>query len=418
MKKSAVSQLLIFFALAYFAQGIGQYSGLIFQPLTYFLKEVLHMNASQITTYLSVLIIPWAIKPIYGLISDCLPLFGLRRKAYLLLMSLISACAFLWLSGVTAISAIICALFITAVGTAFSDVLVDAVMVERGQETGMTRHFQGQQWLWFNIAGVVTSLAGGLLCQYLPPASALHMAALIAMLAPLSVMVTTWLFVKEEKTPASVAQLKATAKGLGNAIRSPALWTATAFMVFWKLHPGFGMPLYYHLSDHLQFSQALIGQLNAVHSFGHILGALIFSHLLADRMSTVNLIKLAISLSVVATLAYLAMNSPLTAFVLYMFTGAIAQIASLAIYTMAAEACPKQAEAFTFALLMSFCNLAGQGSQIIGSQLYDNVFQHQLAPVIVISAICAAACFLFVPLIAKVSTSPTEKPTEESTETV
>lgn len=402
MKHNSVTHLLIFFAVVYFAQGIGQYSGLINQPLTFYLKDVLHMNASQITNYLAVLTIPWAIKPIYGLISDCLPIFGYRRRIYLLLLSLVAAGGFLFLAGASSTQAIIHALLLTAVGTAFSDVLVDAIMVERGQETGLVRQFQGQQWLWFNIAGIVTSLLGGALCQYLPPTSALHTAALIAMLAPLAVITTSWLIVKEERSPASIQQLKSTVNGLKLALRSPVLWVAIAFTIVWKLHPGFGMPLYFHLTNQLHFDQAFIGQLNAYHSGGHVLGALIFSHYLADRLSTVNLIKLAVGLSVVATLSYLLLNSPLIAITLYMLTGAVAQIASLAMYSMAAEACPKQAEAFTFAMLMSLANLAGQGSQIIGSQLYVDVFHNQLAPVIFISAVCAASCFIFVPIIRKV----------------
>lgn len=402
MKQKEIKHLLIFFSVVYFAQGIGQYSGLINQPLTFYLKDVLHMDASQITNYLAVLTIPWAIKPIYGLLSDCLPLNGYRRKAYLLLMSLVAAGGFLWLTGATDTQTIIHALLLTALGTAFSDVLVDAIMVERGQETGLVRHFQGQQWLWFNIAGVVTALIGGILCQYLPPASALHTAALIATLAPLAVIITTWLIVKEERSPASLKQLKSTVNGLKLAIRSPVLWTAMAFTVVWKLHPGFGMPLYFHLTNQLHFSQAFIGQLNAFHSGGHILGALLFTHYLADRFSTVNLIKLAVGLSVAATLSYLLLNSAFTAIVLYVLTGTIAQIASLAMYSMAAEACPKQAEAFTFAMLMSLANLAGQGSAIIGLKLYVDVFHNQLAPVILISALCAAACFVFLPLIRKV----------------
>lgn len=403
MKQNVVSHLLIFFAVAYFAQGIGQYSGLINQPLTYYLKDVLHMDASQITNYLAVLTIPWAIKPLYGLLSDCLPLFGYRRKAYLLLMNLVAAFGFLLLAGSTDPQAIIQALLLTAAGTAFSDVLVDAIMVERGQETGLVKRFQGQQWLWFNMAGIGTALVGGALCQYLPPASALHTAALIATLAPLAVIITSWLIVKEKQSPASLDQLKSTGHGLKQALRSPILWVAMAFTVAWKLHPGFGMPLYFHLTNELHFSQAFIGQLNAYHSAGHVLGALIFSHYLADRLSTVNLIKLAVGLSVISTLSYLLLNSPLIAIALYMLTGSIAQIASLAMYSMAAEACPKQAEAFTFAMLMSLANLSGQGSAMIGSHLYVDVFHNQLGPVIVISAICAGACFLFVPLIGKVA---------------
>ena len=38
------------------------------------------------TMYMSIIHIPWSIKIIYGLLSDNVPLFGTRRKSYLILM--------------------------------------------------------------------------------------------------------------------------------------------------------------------------------------------------------------------------------------------------------------------------------------------------------------------------------------------
>ena len=48
--------------------------------------------------------------------------------------------------------------FLTALGIASSDVLVDALMVENGQKTGLIKQFQSQQWMWFNIAAGSSAL--------------------------------------------------------------------------------------------------------------------------------------------------------------------------------------------------------------------------------------------------------------------
>jgi BT1 family len=37
----------------------------------------------QVTASLTVLTLPWVTKPLYGIFSDFVPLFGCRRKAYL-----------------------------------------------------------------------------------------------------------------------------------------------------------------------------------------------------------------------------------------------------------------------------------------------------------------------------------------------
>jgi len=78
-----VNQQWLWFNIALMAAAIlgGQLVGLIAQPLNYYLKEVHGWTAFQVTAFLTVFNLPWIIKPVYGLISDFLPLFGYRRKS-------------------------------------------------------------------------------------------------------------------------------------------------------------------------------------------------------------------------------------------------------------------------------------------------------------------------------------------------
>ena len=89
---------MLFFALVYVVEGIGQTGGLIAQPLNYFLKEQYGWTPVQVTAYLTVLNLPWIIKPVYGIVSDFLPLFGDRRKSYLVLANLMAAGAYCWVT--------------------------------------------------------------------------------------------------------------------------------------------------------------------------------------------------------------------------------------------------------------------------------------------------------------------------------
>ena len=180
---SYVKKLVFMFGLVYFAQGLAQASGLISQPLSFYMKEVLHFDEAQSTSYLAVLTLPWIIKPLYGLVSDFIPLFGYRRKSWLLLLNVISAGAFFWLTGLDEPSKIVFALLLTAFGTAASDVIVDALMVENGQKFNMVGKFQSVQWFWFYAAQIATSLAGGWLASMSDPGTGLHVAAMITMFA-------------------------------------------------------------------------------------------------------------------------------------------------------------------------------------------------------------------------------------------
>src|ERR1700752_1809957 len=98
-QKRQFNRLMWFFALVYMTEGLGQAQvGLISQPVNYYLKQVFGWTPVQITAYLTVLTLPWVIKPLYGMFSDFVPLFGYRRKAYLIISNAAAAFAYLLLT--------------------------------------------------------------------------------------------------------------------------------------------------------------------------------------------------------------------------------------------------------------------------------------------------------------------------------
>src|SRR6202040_3435215 len=97
-ERGSMVHLLWFFALVYLVEGLGQIGGLISQPLNYYLKQVQGWTPLQITAYLTLFNLPWIIKPLYGLVSDFIPLFGYRRKSYLLLVNVAAIVGFIWVT--------------------------------------------------------------------------------------------------------------------------------------------------------------------------------------------------------------------------------------------------------------------------------------------------------------------------------
>lgn len=407
-----VRRLVVLFGLAYFAQGLGQAGGLIYQPLNYYLKSGLGLNPAQVSEYLAILTLPWVIKPVYGLVSDYLPLFGYRRKSWLILVNVLATLGFLWLSGLTEVGTIIAALTLTAFGIASSDVIIDALMVENGERTGMIARFQGVQWFWFKIAAILTALTGGYLASMFEPATALHVAATITMLAPIAVIIVSYMVIREERCTISLDQVRATSRSLLHALRSPTLRIAAAFLALWCFSPAFGTPLYYHMVDNLGFDQSYIGQLNALTAIGAVGGAYIFLRVFAAKTVVFRAV-FSLCTAIVGILSYLALAQPsdyaaVIAIPLNMFVGMVAQIGTLTILTLAASACPPKAAGFAFAVLMSLYNGVEQLSAIIGAQLYEHVFQRQLAPLLWVAAISFTLCFTLVPLLRRLETDPDE----------
>src|SRR5258705_2138824 len=65
-------------------------------PLQFLLKNELHFSAQTLATFLLIVSFPWNVKPIAGILSDTFPLFGTRRRHYMLLAAgLAAVCWFL-----------------------------------------------------------------------------------------------------------------------------------------------------------------------------------------------------------------------------------------------------------------------------------------------------------------------------------
>jgi hypothetical protein len=393
---SAERRLMVFFGLVYFAQGIA--GGLSKQPVTYYFKS-LGLTADAVAGLLAVAALPWMVKPLYGLLIDFVPLFGYRRKSYLVLMAGLATIGYLALSRLLSAELIVWALVVSTLGIAAIDVVVDALMVEQGLKLGLIKQFQGRQWTWLNLAAVTTAFAGGWLSHALAPAAAIRTAALIMVGPPVAVMLATWWLVDERPAPLEPARMRSTARDLAMALRSPALWTVAGFLAFWSMIPNFATPIYYHMVDHLRFDQYFIGQLVAIGSVGAAIGAWAYRRYLAERFSTAQMLTLSITLSVMMALGYLVMRDATSAVLLYFFAGIVSMIALLTLFSLAASVCPPQAAGFTFAALMAVYSAAAQISAMLGGHLYERVFEQQIAPLIYLAAGVTAAAYGWIPFL-------------------
>jgi hypothetical protein len=337
------------------------------------------------------------IKPLYGLISDFLPLGGFRRRPYLLLASLAASAAFLWVGTLTVPESIIPALVITSVAMAAASTVCGGLLVENGQRLNASDAFVNQQWLWFNVALVVTSLAGGVLIEVLPARNALRAASWLAAAAPLAVVASLHL-VQEDRTKFDRAGFVVGLGALLTAFKSRDLWLIAAFLFCYYFSPGFGTPLYFEMTDTLKFSQGFIGLLNAVSAAGWIVGGLLYRYLLW-RLPERRLLNLSLVLGVIGTLAYLGMSGTVSAVAVFFFFGAASMVANVATLSLAAAVCPRRAEGFTFAVLMSVMNLAQPLSDTIGAALYEHVFANHLAPLIIVSAAFTGFVLVLVPFV-------------------
>jgi MFS family permease len=382
-------RLAVLFGIVYFAQGMWYLPN---QTITISLKDA-GLSAGQVAGFFAITTVPWLIKPVYGLLSDFVPLFGYHRKSYLLLTSATAAAAGLFL-GVTGDHAYWrMATFFTlmALGLAFTDVLVDALMVENGKPLGLTGAFQSVQWGAITTASILVGELGG----YLAENRRLHAAFFLAACFPLVSLLMAAFFVREAPARADREAFATTWAAIRDALREREVWVVGGFVFFWTFSPSFGPAMLYYQTDVLLFSQQFIGHLAALAAVSGVAGAFIYAPL-SRQVPLTRLINFSIGAAVIGTLAYLVYRGPVSALVIDVVFGCVGMLTQLAFLDLAAKSCPRRVEATFFALLMSVYNGGAQISQNIGGRLYDS---YGFTPLVLVSTAFTAAAWLLVPLV-------------------
>ena len=403
-KTREAKRLAVLFGIVYFAQGMWYLPN---QAITIVLKDR-GLSAGQVADFGLITIIPWFIKPLYGLLSDFVPLFGRRRQSYFLLTSALAGYAGLllawgnWIAtgeiwtfdvfGLTFTLVEGVALFtVMALGLAFTDVLTDAMMVESGRPRGLTGAFQSVQWACITLASVLVGEVGGQLAE----TRSLSAAFLLAACFPLISLSMGLTFVRETPARANRAAFLETWQAIRVALGSREIWVVAGFIFFFWFSPSFGPAFLYYQTDTLQFGQQFIGRLAALGALSQIVGAVVYAPL-SRRLPLKYIMHASIALGIVSTLGYLVYRDRTSALIITIVFGAVSMVINLAFLDLAAKACPARVEATFFAALTSVYNLGAQLSENVGARLYDVVGYQKL---VYIAAGMTALTWLLMPLV-------------------
>lgn len=84
------SLLLMLFATQHLLKGL--VAGLVFST-SFFLLAMYGISGTQMQVYAGVIMLPWAMKPIIGLVSDCCPIWGLNKTPYMVISCVVGVVA-------------------------------------------------------------------------------------------------------------------------------------------------------------------------------------------------------------------------------------------------------------------------------------------------------------------------------------
>ncbi|MDX2100330.1 MAG: folate/biopterin family MFS transporter [Leptolyngbyaceae cyanobacterium bins.59] len=361
--------------LVYLVQGI---LGLSRLAVSFFLKDELALGPAQVSALIGVAALPWMVKPLFGFISDGLPIFGYRRRPYLVLSGLVGATS--WVLMATVVDSAWAATAAIALGSlsvAVSDVIVDSLVVERAREEsiGTAGSLQSLCWGASAAGGLLTAYFSGSLLEHFSTRTVFGITATF----PLIVSAVAWLILEsrvEEKPDWSA--VKHQLKQLKQAVSQKQIWLPTAFLFLWQATPTADSAFFFFSTNELGFEPEFLGRVRLVTSIASLVGIWLFQRFFKTisfrtifGWSTVISCLLGMTMLLLVTHANRALGIDDRWFSLgdSLILTVMGQIAYMPVLVLAARLCPPGVEATLFALLMSVTNMAGLVSYEFGAVL-------------------------------------------------
>lgn len=363
--------------MVYAVQGILGISRL---AVSFFLKDELALSPAEVAALMGIAALPWVIKPVFGFISDGLPIFGYRRRPYLMLSGLLGVGAWLSLANLvhSAATATI-AIAITSLSVAFSDVIVDSLIVERARNESVAKAGSLQSLCWgaSALGGLLTAYFSGLLLAHFSTRTVFGFTAAF----PLLVSVAAFWIAEEPVTIADGNRntiVKEQMQQLWQALAQKVIWMPTLFLFLWQCTPTADSAFFYFSTNELGFTPEFLGRVRLVTSLASLLGVWLFQRFLKTipfRQIFIwttlfsSLLGMTALLLVTHTNRALGIDDHWFALGDSLVLTVMGQLTFMPVLVLAARLCPPGIEATLFALLMSVLNLSGLVSKEGGAIL-------------------------------------------------
>lgn len=362
----------------YFVQGI---LGLSRLAVSFFLKDDLGLSPAEVAALTGIAAFPWIIKPLFGFISDGLPIFGYRRRPYLILSGLLGCASWLALATLVndAFTATVVILF-TSVAIAISDVIVDSLIVERAREESLSQSgsLQSLSWGASALGGLLTAYFSGLLLQHFSSNQVFEITASF----PLIISAVAWLITEEkinqDDAATQISPVKGQIQQLWGAVKQKQVWLPIAFLFAWQATPTADSAFFFFSTNELGFKPEFLGRVRLVTSFASLVGIFLFQRYLKTvpfrkilGWSTVIAAILGMTTLLLVTHTNRALGIDDHWFSLgdSLVLTVVGQITWMPVLVLSARLCPPGVEATLFALLMSIWNLSGLLSHELGALL-------------------------------------------------
>ena len=354
--------------------GLGMYLpetqvlGLI--PLKNLLKNALHQDRAAVAAFFFWTTLPWYFKPMVAIVMDAVPLFGTRRRSYLLGAAALSTLSWLALA-VTPRDyySFLAVCFLINLAMMVASTAIGGFLVEVAQASGSSGRLSSAR----SFAQYAGYVLGGPLGGALASAGIIWTAIAGGAITFLVVPVAIWCL-REPVAPANAGrQLRAARDRLVSIGRAGPLWvTATVALLFY-FAPGTQTAQFYAQQNLMHLGTNQQGFLVFLSGTFGVAASVLYGGVLARRFSLRALLLVCIAAGAAAQAGYAWYDSWTAARLIDSCWGFGYTMTEVAIVHLTVRTTPRGSEALGLALIMAVRNFGIYAGDWMGSALMDRL---------------------------------------------
>lgn len=333
-------------------------------PIRRLLADDLRESQQSVALFFALVGIAWYLKPIAGLLSDYLPLFGTRRRHYLIWSALLAG-AFWLLAGWVprAYLPILLASIAMNAMLVIGSTVTGALLAEAGQRLDAAGRLSAARVVVDEGCAVIGGPLAGLLASLPFEMAAITGAAIACVVVPIA-----WLWLREPAR--SVAAFGEGWDRFKHVLRARELWIAALFLFVIAIPQAFQTSLYFFQTRELGLTVETVGYLKGVWGAGSVLAAALYG-VICRRLSLRQLLALGILCAAAGVLSHLFYRSLTLAVLIAAADGFLAGLCTLALMQVSVWSVPMAGPAVGFSVLMSTWNAGDAVGDMLAAALVE-----------------------------------------------
>jgi predicted MFS family arabinose efflux permease len=378
LSNSVRGRILIYLSVLILLLGFGSpFGGLIDTPISFFLKNKLHLSAHAIANFRLLSGIPLYLSFVFGFARDTWNPFGLRDRGFLILFGAVCAAVYVYFAFTTPNTTTLLAavlllttafLFVASAQAGLSSVI--------GQQQVMSGQVSAVWNIFLSVPTVAALVAGGILSDQLEGKHA-DQAARVLFLAGAAFMAAIALY--GVWRPRSVYDNVRSERAvdahpwddLKRLVRHWPIYPALFIWLLWNFAPGSVTPLQFYLQNTLHSNDAAWGYWNAIFSASFIPTFMVFG-VLCRKVPLRRLLFWGTVVAVPQMVPLILIHTVTGALIAAVPIGLMGGVATAAYLDLLIRSCPPGLQGTLLMASNAAYYLVSRGGDVLGTQLYDH----------------------------------------------